>query len=293
MESRSRHQNSRRSGRNGRSVGTLELSEAGRHVGALRCPLLGARDTRPKNDDDRVLPGSATGEVLTGIFLGVPRHGRSASVLRAVPSVAKISAPDTRAPLDDRVLVKAVQAGDVTVASSLCDRVGPQVDRTIKRLLGSRDADRDDVAQLALIELVSTIGRYRGECSLDSWAQTVTSHVVFKHIRRRQLERSIFTDLLAEDVPELSGAAQPDVRTSTQELLARVATHLDEMSAARAWAFVMHDVLGYDLREIARMTKTSVAATQSRLVRGRRELHNRISRDPTLVDLMKRMEEPQ
>jgi RNA polymerase sigma factor (sigma-70 family) len=224
--------------------------------------------------------------------MGVPLRGRSASDLRVVPPVSKISAPKARAPLDDRVLVNAVQAGDVTVASSLCDRVGPQVDRTIRRLLGSRDADRDDVAQIALIELVSTIGHYRGDCSLDSWAQTVTSHVVFKHIRRRQLERNIFTDLLAEDVPEPSRAAQPDVRSSTRELLARVATHLDVMIAARAWAFVMHDVLGYDLREIAGMTKTSVAATQSRLVRGRRELHNRISADPTLVELMERMEEP-
>jgi RNA polymerase sigma-70 factor (ECF subfamily) len=257
----------------------------------LLCSLRVASDHPPENRDDCVLPGSATGEVLA-IRMGVLPRGRSASVLRLAPPISKVSAPNVRAPLDDRVLVKAVQAGDVTVASSLCDRVGPQVDRTIRRLLGSRDADRDDVAQLSLIELVSTIGRYRGDCSLDSWAQTVTSHVVFKHIRRRQLERSIFTDLLAEDVLELSGVAQPDVRSSTRELLARVATHLDEMSAARAWAFVMHDILGYDLREIAGMTKTSVAAAQSRLVRGRRELHNRISADPSLVELMERIEAP-
>ena len=184
----------------------------------------------------------------------------------------------------------AVQAGNTTVASALCDRVWPQVDRTIRRLLGSRDADRDDVAQLALIELVTTIGRYRGDCSLDAWAQTITSHVIFKHIRRRRVERRIFTDLLAGDATGVASPIHTERRSSTRELLARVSSHLDGMNADRAWAFVMHDILGYDLREIAQMTKASLSAAQTRLVRGRRELHGRIADDPELVELMNGLE---
>src|SRR5258708_371753 len=129
--------------------------------------------------------------------MGVPLRDGS-GVLRLVPRDAATPLPRDRPLLDDQALVAAVQAGDPAVASALCDRVWPQVDRTIRRLLGHRDADRDDVAQLTLIELVNTIGRYRGDCSLDSWAQTIASHVIFKHIRRRQVERRIFTDLLAE-----------------------------------------------------------------------------------------------
>jgi RNA polymerase sigma-70 factor, ECF subfamily len=188
----------------------------------------------------------------------------------------------------DAELVAAAKAGDVAIASLLCERAWPPVERTIRRLLGSRDADHDDVAQLALIELVETIGRYRGDCSLDTWVQTITSHVIFKHLRRRQLERRIFTDLLAEDVA-VAAPSRDEARASTRELLARVAAHLDEMSNDRAWAFVMHDVLGYDLREIAQMTSSSVAAAQSRLVRGRRDLHERVAGDPALVELLDEM----
>jgi DNA-directed RNA polymerase specialized sigma24 family protein len=73
-------------------------------------------------------------------------------------------------------------------------------------------------------------------------------------------------------------------------MLARIAQHLDGMNDRRAWAYVLHDLLGYDLREVAQMTDSSVAATQSRLVRGRRELHERMEQDPGLVEVLREAE---
>jgi RNA polymerase sigma-70 factor (ECF subfamily) len=218
------------------------------------------------------------------------RRDGTTSALRLVPRDASTPLPETRPALDDVALVAAVRGGDAVVASAFCDRVWPPVDRTVRRLLGRGDADRDDVSQLALIELVSTIDRYRGDCSLDSWAQTITSHVIFKHIRRRQVERRIFADLLDDETASRAAPTQIEQRSATRELLGRIAGHLDDMNSDRAWAFVMHDLLGYDLREIAQMTKASLSATQTRLVRGRRELHEKIAADPALVDLMTELE---
>jgi RNA polymerase sigma factor (sigma-70 family) len=191
--------------------------------------------------------------------------------------------------MDDQTLLAAVRAGDTRVASALCDRLWPQVDRTIRRLVGHRDADRDDLGQLALIELVKTIGRYRADCSLDTWAQAVTANVVWKHLRRRRVERRIFADILVDD-DTARAPVQVERRSASREMLERIAQHLDGMNEKRAWAYVLHDLLGYDLREVAEMTKTSVAATQSRLSRGRRELHERIETDPGLVELLRQPE---
>jgi RNA polymerase sigma-70 factor (ECF subfamily) len=217
----------------------------------------------------------------------------SSGVLRLVPRDPAIDdapvVPERRRALDDHTLVAAMRAGDTTVASALCDRLWPQVDRTIRRLVGQRDADRDDIAQLALIEIVRSVGHYRAECALDTWAQAVTANVVWKHLRRRRLERRIFADILIDD-DALGGPVHVERRSATREMLARIARHLEGMNERRAWAYVLHDLLGYDLREVAAMTNASVAATQSLLSRGRRELHDKIARDPELVELLTKPE---
>jgi RNA polymerase sigma-70 factor (ECF subfamily) len=194
-----------------------------------------------------------------------------------------------RPALDDTEILSAMRAGDESAASAFHDRARPLVDRTIARLLGRDDVDREDLAQLAFMELVDSLARFRGDCSLDAWISTVTAHIVYKHIRRRQLERRIFAGVTAE---ELSPAAHGSLAKERElgDLLERVRVHLEGMDRDKAWTFVLHDVCGYDLREIASITEVTVAAAQRRLVRGRNELHVRIEADPELAGILEELE---
>jgi RNA polymerase sigma-70 factor (ECF subfamily) len=214
---------------------------------------------------------------------------RNQPKLWLVPSAPKASTPATPA-LDDSELLAALRSGDAGAATALHDRVRPQVDRTIRRLLGARDFDHEDIAQQAMIELVSTIERYRGDCSLDSWTSTITAHVVYKHIRRRRTERRIFGALDADLLAQTRSPSRLGREAVVRNLIRRVRDHLDKMDGAKAWTFVLHDVCGHDLREIAQITGVSVAAAQTRLVRGRREVHERIAGDPELADFLESME---
>jgi RNA polymerase sigma-70 factor (ECF subfamily) len=156
------------------------------------------------------------------------------------------------------------------------------VDRTIRRLLGSGDVDHEDVAQQAMMELVFTIDRYRSDCSLDSWTSVVTAHVVYKHIRRRRTERRVFGAVDAGDL-DVRSTTHTGREAMVRDAMRRVLSHLDSIEENKAWTFVLHDVCGYDLREIAQITQVTVTAAQTRLVRGRREVHDRIAADPELA----------
>ena len=219
------------------------------------------------------------------------RRGGPSGLRLVVPPSSESSphashAARSRAPLlDDSELLASLRAGDVSAAASLHDRVRPTIDRTVRRLLGSSDPDHDDVAQLAMIELVTTIDRYRGECSLDSWTSTLTARLVFKQIRKRRSERRFFAfeDDTTADVP---APLRPTHDLAVRDVLRRVEGLLSAVDDVKVWTFLLHDVWGYDLKEVAQITDVTVAAAQTRLVRGRAEVHARLEADPELAGLV-------
>jgi RNA polymerase sigma factor (sigma-70 family) len=189
-------------------------------------------------------------------------------------------------PPADGELIAALRARRPGSGAALHDRARPLVDSTIRRLLGHRDVDHDDIAQQALIELVSTIGRYRGDCSLDSWTSTLTARVVYKHLRRRKTERRIFGSLDADLLAMTRSRAGTLRDAILRNVMRRVLAHLEAIDESKASTFILHDVCGYDLREIAEITGVTTTAAQTRLVRGRREVHERIAADPELTNLV-------
>jgi RNA polymerase sigma-70 factor (ECF subfamily) len=191
--------------------------------------------------------------------------------------------------MDDSELLAAMRAGDKRVAALFHDRVRPQVDRTLRRLFGRKDEDFDDLRQQALVELVFTIQRFRGECSLDSWVTTVTGHLVFKHLRKRRSERRFFDLLERDDLFPRALIGTPK-EALARNMLQRAAHHLSSIDANKAWAFVLHDILGYDLVEVAQTMNVSVSAAQTRLVRGRHQVQVRLATDPDLVGLLEEID---
>jgi RNA polymerase sigma-70 factor, ECF subfamily len=196
--------------------------------------------------------------------------------------------------VDDSELLQAVRSGDDWAATAFCHRVRPRIQRTVERLLGPRDTDLHDLIQVSLIEMVRTIHRFRGDCSLDTWTSTVTAHAVWKHIRRRRIERRLFDPGASEEngeAPDTRRHGNLNAEVVSRDLVRRVRVHLASMDPDRAWAFLLHDVGGHDLREVASIVGVSVAAAQKRLVRGRQELRVRLANDPELAQLLQSEEE--
>jgi RNA polymerase sigma-70 factor (ECF subfamily) len=204
-------------------------------------------------------------------------EGTVRPALRLVPGRGESEQP----PSDEQV-IEAVQRGEHRVAALLYDRLFGVVDHTLFRVFGRREVDHDDlvqtVVQTVFEQIVVTLSRrsYARACNLKTWASSIASHVGFNALRSRRRERRVLDREVA-----IEGTIVP-VRTDAENLatarveLDRVRRHLLSMKPDQSQTVFLHDVLGHELAEIALMMQVSVAAAQSRLVRGRRELYRRL-----------------
>jgi len=178
----------------------------------------------------------------------------------------------------DEELVAGLLAGDSWAAEALYDRLHPAVDRALRRILQG-NVDHDDLVQVVFERIVRTLAerKFAGACSLTTWATAIAAHVGIDALRARVRERNVVwhdSQRNAEQVARVSSGnleRQLEARAEIGELQAILAT-LDE---AQAETVLLHDVCGHELSEIAILMGVSVAAAQSRLVRGRKELLRR------------------
>ena len=82
-------------------------------------------------------------------------------------------------------------------------------------------------------------------------------------------------DAEAADPIDLPEPERLEHRLEARSEVERVQRILARMKPEQTRTLVLHDVLGHELSEIAVLTGVSVAAAQSRLVRGRKELLRR------------------
>jgi RNA polymerase sigma-70 factor (ECF subfamily) len=151
------------------------------------------------------------------------------------------------------------------------------VDTVVRRLVGSTDPEYEDLVQSSLVNVLATFdgGKFRGDCPPRGWAAVIARNVAVDAIRARARERRVIShdgDAVADERGRTEGDLGPERLTDLHETLDRVNRALRGLGPKKARVVYLHDVLGYQLEEVATMLGTSVAAAQSRLVRGRKEI---------------------
>jgi len=201
------------------------------------------------------------------------------------PQLRLVPAPGVQRPtVDDEELIGAFQQGRVAAGAELYERLFPVVDSTLVRILGRREQDHADMIQSTFEQVVCSLmkGSYARGCSLPRWASVIACHVGLNALRSRRRERGVLDR--ERGIDELDGrertrSSPPEGQLGARAELEAVRGHLADMDPTRVVALLLN-AMGCDLAEIARLTSTSVAAAQSRLSRGRRELRARLEESP-------------
>lgn len=187
---------------------------------------------------------------------------------------------------DDAALIEAVAAGNTARAVVLYDRLRPVVSRTIRRL-APRSLEHEDLVQQAFMELVVSLRTRPQVRSLDAWASTIAARTVYQRLRRTKLEER-FAAVSTNDEGDVADCTStpgdgPLLTSVRRQALRQVASLLEGLNQSRVQVFVLHDVHGFELKEIADILSITVANAQSRLVRGRGDVHAALETEPELL----------
>ena len=178
---------------------------------------------------------------------------------------------------DDLTLARAASKGDTPAVNKLINRVIDRVQKTISYLAnGSEDAK--DLVQLALVQIVRSVGTFRGDCAIEYWADRIAVQTAAKHFERKKRRKklreavwhppSVFYDMEEE-------IALLQVRRKLAEVIGT-------LPAKQRIPLVLFYLHGYEIAQIAEMTGAKINTVRGRLRYGRSRIRKKVLADPTL-----------
>ena len=197
--------------------------------------------------------------------------------------VAELPAP----PDELAGLARAAAAGDPDAASTLVMHLGGSMFAIVRRVLGRRHADVDDVAQDAVIALLGALPKFRNECGVAHFAHRIALLTALAALRRARV-RQRFTDGSGDGEldAEADDVASPWATTVSTRRRVLVRQLLDELPDVIAEALALHFILGYTVDEIAEAAAISPNTVWSRLRLGKQALRRKLEGDARLAELL-------
>jgi RNA polymerase sigma-70 factor (ECF subfamily) len=216
--------------------------------------------------------GASLGAAEAGSGAAPQRPGRSDGMpLRALPAGV----------LAD--VIRQAQGGDRGALNELTRLIRPNVERQLARYPVS-DEDRLDLIQSTLLQVVRTLGSFRGDSSFTTWLFRVTANEALMLMRSQRRQRARVVEGLDFEelglLPTVRSATSGDDAATLAEREAHVREALGELPEDYRDVVVAHYHEDLGLHEIARKLSVSESAVRSRLHRARVRLRAILSASP-------------
>jgi RNA polymerase sigma-70 factor, ECF subfamily len=199
-----------------------------------------------------------------------------------MPGPSRAAAHPTFADLE---LARRCAGGDREAQLALFEQQRGQVHRTLFRIMGS-NRQMEDLAQDTFVEILRSIGSYRGESSLKTWVDSVAARVAFRYLSRRAPRAPHIAAVSELRAPSTEPEQHADARAAMRSLYGV----LDRLEPKYRIAYALHVVDGRPIGEVARVMRVSLVAAKNRVWRARRMVNERARRDPFLAEYLARAE---
>ncbi len=168
-------------------------------------------------------------------------------------------------------LLERYRAGDRTALGEFIEQMYPYVYRFVYRLIGSNRHDvHEDLVQAALERLCYAIAGFEGRSRITTFVFGVCYRVVSRH-RRAERIRTFFRRA-ARDACGPQELVPPDELLERERLLAQARRALEQLQGEERAAFVLHEIEGLPLDEVATVLGCSTRTVKRRLRAARLKL---------------------
>jgi RNA polymerase sigma-70 factor (ECF subfamily) len=175
----------------------------------------------------------------------------------------------------DLELAARCRAGDADAFEELYRQHARRLFSLVVRMIGSPD-DAEDLLQEVFLQAHRKLAGFRGESTLGTWLYRLTTNHCLDHLRGRQAKMSRATDSLDDEDAMEPAARSPVVPSaiSRMDLEHAIATLPEGCKAA----LLLHDVEGFEHREIAAILGVSEGTSKSQVHKARMKLRVKLSR---------------
>jgi RNA polymerase sigma-70 factor (ECF subfamily) len=172
-----------------------------------------------------------------------------------------------RADPEDIDLMRRAGAGDSIAQRVLVTRLMGRAKRLAYALLRDRD-DACDVSQVALLAILRSAVSFRGDSTMERWADRIVVRTALRLSRSRR--REAIGEIQERDIPSVP--ARSDAHVIADECLTR-------LTDRQRTALVLRSGFGYTIKEIGELTNTSVNTVKDRLKRARELVREDLGRE--------------
>ncbi len=178
--------------------------------------------------------------------------------------------------MDETALIKQAQKGDVTAFNRLVLHYQEAVYNVAYRIMGQPQA-AEDAAQDAFISAYKALNRFRGG-SFKAWLMRIVTNGCYDELRRRKRRPQSSLDEITDENESPAFLRSPNEGPEGQrqrvELAQAIEDCLEALPDDQRITAVLCDVEGYDYKEIAQITSSSLGTVKSRISRARAKLRD-------------------
>ena len=163
-------------------------------------------------------------------------------------------------------LVASIQAGDVDAFEALYRQYSAKIYTLASRMAGSPE-DGEDLLQEIFLQAYRKIGSFKGDAAVGTWLYRLALNHCLDFVRSRQAKMNKLTETLDAET-----SVEPTARRETP--IARMDLHraVDRLPEGCRQAFVLHDVEGFDYKEVADLLGIAEGTSKSQVFKARLKL---------------------